>query len=212
MTVLITLKILCRFVQVPLLLSLGEEERGLIKALDSGDTDLVYLALFHMYRTLTIADFISITAKRPAARRLFELYCRMQAGSFLPPRRSKCYMSPCMRASKYTKGRTETLSGMFIACKQQHAHLLSGKQPHFLNIVLNIQNSELLEQLYTTAGRSEGLAALRLEEAAKDCAQLLQSPPSAVSAAVKETCRLLNRSSELYAQVLRSIHRGRILP
>ena len=65
--------------QVPLFLRLGEDERGLMKALDSGDTDLVYLALFHMYRTLPIADFISITAKRTAARRLFESYCQIQA-------------------------------------------------------------------------------------------------------------------------------------
>ena len=33
-------------VQVPLLLSLGELEGALTKAIDSGDTDLVYLALF----------------------------------------------------------------------------------------------------------------------------------------------------------------------
>ena len=32
--------------QVPLLLSLGEMESALTKAIDSGDTDLVYLALF----------------------------------------------------------------------------------------------------------------------------------------------------------------------
>lgn len=32
--------------QVPLLLSLGEMEGALTKAIDSGDTDLVYLALF----------------------------------------------------------------------------------------------------------------------------------------------------------------------
>lgn len=38
------------YMQVPLLLSLGEMEGALTKAIDSGDTDLVYLALF---RSLT---------------------------------------------------------------------------------------------------------------------------------------------------------------
>lgn len=39
-----SLKYAC--LQVPLLLSLGEMESALSKAIDSGDTDLVYLALF----------------------------------------------------------------------------------------------------------------------------------------------------------------------
>lgn len=34
--------------QVPLLLSLGEMEGALTKAIDSGDTDLVYLAIFRL--------------------------------------------------------------------------------------------------------------------------------------------------------------------
>ena len=70
---------------MPLLLSLGEEERGLVKALDSGDPDLLHLALFHMYRARPLADFMSLTAKRPPARRLFELYCRTQACFFWSP-------------------------------------------------------------------------------------------------------------------------------
>ena len=64
--------------QVPLLLSLGESERGLVKALESGDSDLVYLALFHMYRAIPLGDFVTILAKRSAARRLFEAYCHRQ--------------------------------------------------------------------------------------------------------------------------------------
>ena len=37
--------------QVPVLLSLGELERALTKAIDSGDTDLVYLAIFRSVPT-----------------------------------------------------------------------------------------------------------------------------------------------------------------
>jgi len=65
-------------VQVPLLLSLGEGERGLAKALASGDADLVHLALFALHRALPLADFQAALAARPAARRLFEKYCRSQ--------------------------------------------------------------------------------------------------------------------------------------
>jgi hypothetical protein len=64
---------------VPLLLSLGEGERGLAKALASGDADLTHLALFHLHRSLPLADFMAVLATRPAARRLFEKHCRSQA-------------------------------------------------------------------------------------------------------------------------------------
>ena len=60
------------------MLSLGESERGLVKALESGDSELVYLALFHMYRAMPLGDFVAILAKRSAARRLFEAYCHRQ--------------------------------------------------------------------------------------------------------------------------------------
>lgn len=39
--------------QVPLLLSIGEEDTALIKATESGDTDLVYLVLFHILQKVT---------------------------------------------------------------------------------------------------------------------------------------------------------------
>ena len=45
-------------VQVPLLLSLGELEGALTKAIDSGDTDLVYLALFRSPRLLALLVFL----------------------------------------------------------------------------------------------------------------------------------------------------------
>lgn len=35
--------------QIPLLLSIGEEDTALVKATESGDTDLVYLVLFHIW-------------------------------------------------------------------------------------------------------------------------------------------------------------------
>lgn len=37
-------------VQVPLLLSIGEEDVALMKASECGDTDLVYLVVFHIWQ------------------------------------------------------------------------------------------------------------------------------------------------------------------
>lgn len=40
--------------QVPLLLSIGEEDTALTKATESGDTDLVYLVLFHIWQKVSL--------------------------------------------------------------------------------------------------------------------------------------------------------------
>lgn len=46
--------ILILFPQVPLLLSIGEEDTALTKATESGDTDLVYLVLFHIWQKVLL--------------------------------------------------------------------------------------------------------------------------------------------------------------
>lgn len=61
--------------QVPLLLELGEGDRALSKASDAGDPDLVYLALFKLYRARPLPAFLSSLASRPLARHLFLAYC-----------------------------------------------------------------------------------------------------------------------------------------
>ena len=43
----------CPFAQIPLLLSMQEEELALQKAVNSEDTDLMYLTLIHVERTRT---------------------------------------------------------------------------------------------------------------------------------------------------------------
>lgn len=48
--------------QVPLLLGIGEEDTALTKATESGDTDLVYLVLFHIWQKVLLKyTSISIT-------------------------------------------------------------------------------------------------------------------------------------------------------
>ena len=63
--------------QVPLLTSMGEDDRALAKAVESGDTDLMYLAVFNLYRRQpSFATFAECVARRPEARNLFVAYCR----------------------------------------------------------------------------------------------------------------------------------------
>lgn len=41
---------------MPLLLGIGEEDTALTKATESGDTDLVYLVLFHIWQKVFLLD------------------------------------------------------------------------------------------------------------------------------------------------------------
>lgn len=58
--------------QVPLLLSMEEDELALDKAIESGDTDLVYSVLHHLQRKLPLAVFFRVVNSRPVATALVE--------------------------------------------------------------------------------------------------------------------------------------------
>jgi hypothetical protein len=75
--------------QVPLLTSMGEEERALVKAIESGDTDLVYFSIFHNWRQQTVTEFFRIIQGKPLARDLFISYARQNEPEVL----KKFYMS-----------------------------------------------------------------------------------------------------------------------
>ncbi|OIW33776.1 vacuolar protein sorting-associated protein 16 [Coniochaeta ligniaria NRRL 30616] len=62
--------------QVPLLLSMEEDELALDKAVESGDTDLVYFVLHHLRRKLPLAAFFRVTSARPLATALVEAAAR----------------------------------------------------------------------------------------------------------------------------------------
>lgn len=62
--------------QVPLLLKMQQGERALSKAVESGDTDLIYLALLHMKRTLTTAELFRIASGNALASSLLQKYLR----------------------------------------------------------------------------------------------------------------------------------------
>jgi len=62
--------------QVPLLMSMKEDELALAKAVASGDTDLVHLALLHLRKHRKQKDFFALIKDKPLARDLFIAYCK----------------------------------------------------------------------------------------------------------------------------------------
>lgn len=64
--------------QVPLLLTMEEDEIALDKALESGDTDLVYFVLLHMKKKLPLASFFRTINNRPTASALVETSARAE--------------------------------------------------------------------------------------------------------------------------------------
>ncbi|KAJ8753400.1 hypothetical protein K2173_019799 [Erythroxylum novogranatense] len=69
--------------QIPLLLSIGEEDVALMKATESGDTDLVYLVLFHIWQKRPALEFFATIQAKPLARDLFINYARCYKHEFL---------------------------------------------------------------------------------------------------------------------------------
>lgn len=63
--------------QVPLLLKLGEDRTALIKAIDSGNTDLVYAVLLHMRENIALGKFQMAIRELPLAQALYLKYCKL---------------------------------------------------------------------------------------------------------------------------------------
>ena len=80
---------------MPLLISMGEAELALRKAIASGDTDLVYLVLLHIKRTHTPQAFFGALRDKPVAMSLLIAYCTFRSGTacvrltFAPQAKSK---------------------------------------------------------------------------------------------------------------------------
>ncbi|RPA85838.1 vacuolar protein sorting 16 [Ascobolus immersus RN42] len=62
--------------QVPLLLSMEEDDIALDKAIESGDTDLIQFVLMHLKKKLPLAQFFRVVNPRPVAYSLIESEAR----------------------------------------------------------------------------------------------------------------------------------------
>ncbi|XP_058063487.1 vacuolar protein sorting-associated protein 16 homolog [Anopheles bellator] len=69
--------------QVPLLLKLGASEKALIAATQSGDIDLIYMALLEMKNTTALAKFHMTIRRYPLAQNLYKKYCQLNSLSTL---------------------------------------------------------------------------------------------------------------------------------
>ncbi|KAJ8064848.1 hypothetical protein OCU04_007157 [Sclerotinia nivalis] len=69
--------------QVPLLLSMEEDEIALDKAIESGDSDLIIYVLLHLKKNLPLASFFRVINSRPIATSLVESSARTEDSSFL---------------------------------------------------------------------------------------------------------------------------------
>jgi hypothetical protein len=64
--------------QVPLLISMKQDNAALTKAIASGDTDLTYFTLLHLKKTLPRAQFFDLVHEKPVAFDLLVTYCKSQ--------------------------------------------------------------------------------------------------------------------------------------
>ncbi|XP_033625342.1 vacuolar protein sorting-associated protein 16 homolog [Asterias rubens] len=69
--------------QVPLLMTMRDQKVALIKAIESGDTDLVYMVLLQMKETMPMGDFLMSLRNHPMAQSLFMQFCREQNPALL---------------------------------------------------------------------------------------------------------------------------------
>lgn len=69
--------------QVPLLLSMEEDEIALDKAISSGDTDLIFFVLLHLKKKLPLAAFFRTISNRPTAIAILESSARTDAHELL---------------------------------------------------------------------------------------------------------------------------------
>ncbi|KAE9372373.1 vacuolar protein-like protein sorting vps16 [Stipitochalara longipes BDJ] len=58
--------------QVPLLLNMEEDEIALDKAIESGDSDLIFFVLLHLKKKLPLSSFFRVISSRPVATSLIE--------------------------------------------------------------------------------------------------------------------------------------------
>ena len=62
--------------QIPLLVTMGESEAALQKAVDCGDPDMVFHVLFNVLNAKTFPEFAALLCEHPRAKEMFIEYCR----------------------------------------------------------------------------------------------------------------------------------------
>ncbi|KAK5631733.1 hypothetical protein RRF57_007447 [Xylaria bambusicola] len=135
--------------QVPLLLSMEEDEIALDKAIESGDSDLIFIVLLHLKKKLPLAAFFRVINTRPAATALVESSALLEGDNTL------------LKDFYYQDDRRIDGAGIFIreALKQPDARTSGDKLALAAKLL-----SDSRENNFELVALKEAAALLRMQE------------------------------------------------
>ncbi|OTB20223.1 hypothetical protein K445DRAFT_371862 [Daldinia sp. EC12] len=136
--------------QVPLLLSMEEDEIALDKAIESGDSDLILFVLLHLKKKLPLASFFRVINARPTATALVESSAALEDDNAL------------LKDLYYQDDRRVDGAGVFVreALRQPDARTESDKLALAAKLL-----SDSKENYFELAALKEAAQLLRMQEA-----------------------------------------------
>ncbi|KAI0395339.1 vacuolar protein sorting-associated protein [Xylariaceae sp. FL0594] len=137
--------------QVPLLLSMEEDEIALDKAIESGDSDLILFVLLQLKKKLPLASFFRVINTRPAATALVESSAALEGDSAL------------LKDLYYQDDRRVDGAGVFVreALRQPDARTAGDK----LALAAKLLAESSRENGFELAALKEAATLLRMQEA-----------------------------------------------
>ncbi|GAB1320351.1 Vacuolar protein sorting-associated protein 16 [Madurella fahalii] len=142
--------------QVPLLLSMEEDELALDKAIESGDTDLVYFVLHQLKRKLPLAAFFRVINSRPIATALVEASARKGDGDGHED-------TTLLKDLYYQDDRRQDGAAVFVreALRQPESRTASDK----LSLAAKLLSDNTREHAFELSALKEATTLLRMQEA-----------------------------------------------
>lgn len=142
--------------QVPLLLSMEEDGLALDKAIESGDTDLVYFVLHQLRRKLPLAGFFRVINSRPTATALVEASARQGDGDDRED-------TTLLKDLYYQDDRRLEGAGVFVreALRQPESRTAGDK----LSLAAKLLSDNAREHAFELGSLKEATALLRMQEA-----------------------------------------------
>jgi len=129
--------------QVPLLLKLGQGAKALSKAIDSGDTDLIYHVILNLQEEHSTADFHMIMRGVKLGASLYTKYCsQYNTGglqSWLQQEDDWQALAAHSLKESYTSGRIETRLSHLVTTQEYYR-----KSKHDFNLSVTEEQSKLL--------------------------------------------------------------------
>ncbi|KAH6849896.1 Vps16, N-terminal region-domain-containing protein [Chaetomium sp. MPI-CAGE-AT-0009] len=142
--------------QVPLLLSMEEDDLALDKAIESGDTDLIYFVLHQLRRKLPLAGFFRAINSRPTATALVEASARQGDGDGRED-------TTLLKDMYYQDDRRLEGAAVFIreALRQPEGRTASDK----LSLAAKLLSDNTKEHAFELGALKEATTLLRMQEA-----------------------------------------------